>query len=149
MKKKAFLVVGHSSWGKSFTLRQLTNDSPRVRRVELDGSVFYIRRMSNDDHETKLLNFVKNKLNTKGNHAIIAFCPVFDAGRKSKEILDILEKDFDLYFFVIKRRFNGAEEVSDKEIEVLMQYGKCEILNDRIESGLRAERLKAFIRHNM
>lgn len=149
MKKKAFFVVGHSNWGKSFTLRKLTNDSPRIRRVTLAGNIFYIRRMSNDDHEEKLLEFVTNEINKKGNHAIIAFCPVFEAGRKSKEVLEILKKDFDLHFFVIKHEFKGERVVTNEEIEVLRQYGECEVLNEKIESDLRAEKFTKFILANM
>lgn len=148
MKKKAFFVVGHSNWGKSHTLRHLTGGNVRKRRVELEGEVFYIRRMSNDDDETKLLEFVTNEINKKGNHAIIAFCPVFEAGRQSKEILEILKKDFDLYFFVIKHEFKGDRVVTTQEIEILTQYGKYEVLNERIESSERTERLKAFILNN-
>ena len=149
MKKKAFFFFFYSNWGKSCTLRKLTNNSPRIRRVTLAGNVFYIRRMSNDDHETKLLEFVTNEINKKGNHAIIAFCPVFEAGRKSKEVLEILKKDFDLYFFVIKHEYKGSRVVANEEIEVLMQYGKCEVLNEKIESDLRAERFTKFILANM
>jgi len=59
MKKKAFAVVGHSNWGKSYTLRALTDNTPQYRWWEIKGELFNIKRMSNDDDTEGLLEFVE------------------------------------------------------------------------------------------
>lgn len=59
MKKKVFLYVGHSNWGNSFVLKNVTYNNSRIKKKMLFGKEFRVRKMSNDDDEQKLLSFVK------------------------------------------------------------------------------------------
>ncbi|WP_353164396.1 hypothetical protein [Empedobacter brevis] len=47
--KKIFLYVGHSNFGKSFALKELTNGSSHQKSTLIDGKTFKVRKMSNDD----------------------------------------------------------------------------------------------------
>ena len=74
----AFLVVGHENWGKSKTLRAMTNDNFHKRYKEVAGTIFFIRRMSDDDRSDEYKVFV-NGLDQKYNkNIILAFCPNMD-----------------------------------------------------------------------
>jgi hypothetical protein len=53
MQPKIVFVVGHERWGKSKTLRSLTNGNIHRRRIIISGTEFYVRRMSNDDKRLK------------------------------------------------------------------------------------------------
>ncbi len=143
--KRAFLLIGHSNWGKSETLFRLTGNSRQKRNIIISKMELHVKRSSNDDNSTKLLDFVKNK-----NHLlqIIAFCPNFDnPERKSKEILEVLKvKGYQISFFVLKYKFNSQDiMITDSEIEELKNYGNCEIYNESEEAEIRAEKFKTFI----
>lgn len=146
---KAYLIVGHSNWGKSKTLKQLTSNSRRVRYFSISGEDFFIRRMSNDDFEKKLLKFVTDATKYKRN-LIIAFCPAFDKSRESKKILDILSKDFTLFFFVLKHKFGSDLTISKNEIDVLRKYGDVSVFNKRNEEDkIRALSFEKYITKNL
>ena len=150
MKKKAFIVVGHAKWGKSSTLISLIGNSRSRGNFVIGGIEFFIRRMSNDDVlDDTMLEFVQNKLYKKGDHIILTFCPAFGQGRKSKNILEALSKDFNLYFFIIKFQFKGSGEISDIEIRILENFGKCELVDKKIDAESRSKRLEAFILKNI
>ena len=44
--KKAFMVVGHENWGKSFTMNKIRNG--KKHSLEIKGIEFWARNMSND-----------------------------------------------------------------------------------------------------
>jgi hypothetical protein len=138
---KAFLIVGHSNWGKSQTLRKLTSNSRRIKYFDISGANFFVRRMSNDDDEKKLLKFVSDATKYKMN-LIVAFCPVFDKNRESRKILDILSKDFSLFFFVLKHKYASDLTISDDETNVLRDFGDVSLYNKRNEAA--KSRAKAF-----
>lgn len=84
--KKAFLLVGHSNWGKSETLYQLAENNRRKKYYLISGEWFIIRRMSNDDNEESLERFI-DSADKYGHHLIIAFCPTFRPGEKAHKML--------------------------------------------------------------
>ena len=59
-KGKAFIMVGHSSWGKSKTLNALTSNSYSIRFINICGFNIFIKRMSNDDIFYKLFEYIKS-----------------------------------------------------------------------------------------
>lgn len=148
MKKKCFFLVGHSNWGKSYTLVQLTGGSSRVKHTIINGTSIFVRKMSNDDDSRKLLNFVKNDIDNK-NNIIIAFCPSFASEERAQNSIEILEtlkdKGFESYFFILHNKYNSAEQISADEIEKLKEYGECEVLIGNKISEVRAEEFKKFI----
>lgn len=146
---KAYLIVGHSNWGKSKTLKQLTSNNRRVKYVSISGENFFVRRMSNDDHEKKLLKFVTDATKYKRN-LIVAFCPAFDKPRESKKILDILAKDFTLFFFVLKHKYGSDLIISENEIDVLREFGDVSVFNKRNEEAkIRALSFEKYISKNL
>src|SRR5687768_10529410 len=101
----AFLVVGHSNWGKSQTLRVLTDDDYKKRRMTIDGTQFFVRKMSNDDDRDghpPFLDFAHALRPASKPHVIAAFCPTFGENESGHEILDTLRKRYELFFFVLK-----------------------------------------------
>ena len=59
-KGKAFLVIGYANWGKSRTLKELTNGNVHVRNMLIGGKRFLIRRMSNDDYSENYKEYIVN-----------------------------------------------------------------------------------------
>ncbi len=156
--KKVFVYVGHSNWGKSRALRIIAGDSNRRMIVEINGEIYLLKRMSNDDVGLKLLEWVKKFKNSKYQRFIIAFCPRVDdkKGRAVKghkaavEILEALKQiTQEIYFFVQRQKFTDPKRIiTDEEIDWLKGYGKVEILEGKIEDKLRADRFKKFIVRN-
>lgn len=148
MLKKIFLYVGHSNWGKSFVLKSITDNNSRKKIKDIAGNRFRVRKMSNDDNETKLLEFVKSVSSSKYHYHLIAYCPRQEVSSESKEILDILSSSGELFFFIQKMKYGGKAEITTNEISSLEQYGRVEVLKDDLEYSERAARLKEFIHEN-
>lgn len=151
MRKKAFLVVGHSNWGKSWTLRKLTNDNVRQTRISINEQGFFIRRISNDDNPDSLLKFAQKGIHNKGNNVILTFCPNFEK-KESKEILELLNPHFELHFFVIKYQQHPKKDgvVSDTEIKELRKYSdKSEIYSKKDLPKNIADDFQKFIQANL
>jgi hypothetical protein len=149
--KQAFILVGHSNWGKSQTLIKLTNDKHQIRNHEINNKRIFIRRMSNDDNEKGLLNFVKTKLDSK-NKIILTFCPSFaKKDSKAEEILNALNQDFILFFFVLKNKYgkHKGKTITNNEIQQLNNFGKSEVLAGIKESVERAKKFEDFIKNNL
>jgi hypothetical protein len=142
--KKAFLMVGHSNWGKSETLAHLTKHNRKKKYVEISGEWFFIRRMSNDDNEEKLMTFIESahKYNC---HLIIAFCPTFQAGEKGHKMLTVLSKDFEIHPFVLMHEYSGTRVIERDEIVELEKYGKCKKYIEQGESTARSIAFKKYI----
>lgn len=147
--KQIFLYVGHSNFGKSFALKDLTNGDSRKKSTHIDGKKLKVRKMSNDDDEKRLLEFVKKIKNTNYDYYIIAFCPRQEESKNAKEILEILKDIGNLYFFVQKNSFSDDREILDNEITGLKKYGIVEILCGKLEYKVRSEKFKEFIQANM
>ena len=145
-KGKAFVVVGHSNWGKSRTLRQLTG-SKRKAWIRIKDFWIFIRRMSNDDIAKKDLKEFLEKIDPNVKKIIIiTLCPNFDdPDRKTKEILNLLKDKYTPYFFVLKQRYGKKVEVLDKEIDALKSIGGVEVIKGAVEDTERSRRLKQFI----
>lgn len=145
--KKVFVVVGHSNWGKSMTLRKLTSGSVYKREFKLFGEHFFIKRMSNDDLPKSLINFVKKLSEIEQNRIIITLCPNFDnKDSKTEDILKLLQKNCKLYFWVIENHFKGERIISKKEIANLRKYGKVELFSKARLNYYPSKEFKGFIK---
>jgi hypothetical protein len=144
-KGKAFVVVGHSNWGKSKTLRSLTEE------IYIKGYKIKIKRMSNNEIPFKEVIDFLNKLDSKKNPVIIiTLCPNFvDKSKGTIKILDLLLTKFKLYFWVLKKRYNHTQEVEDGEIDRLRKYGCVEVVTKVDESNIRAKKFRRFIENNL
>lgn len=77
-KGKAFFVVGHKNWGKSETLKELTDGNWRFHWFEINEEWFFFQRMSNDDIPDEFHERL-DKLDPEDKPlVIIALCPTFD-----------------------------------------------------------------------
>ena len=146
---KIIFVVGHSNWGKSKTLKCLTNDSRYVKTYTINDINWFIRRMSNDDYSKSYCNFMKN-LNAEINpNVIAAFCPNFEEKRNEEtiEILNSLKnKGYNLYFWVIEHQFVTKKKMYSSFIDKIKNFGEVEIYSKCGEADLRALALKDFIK---
>jgi hypothetical protein len=116
-KGKAFLLVGHAHWGKSKTLTALTDGNWNVRYITIKGVEFKIKRSSNSDNLEPCLEFVKN---VTYPNLIIAFS---SDGPEERQILEILKRKYDLYFFVLQHKYNNPDsEISEAENKLLEAY---------------------------
>jgi hypothetical protein len=146
---KIVFVVGHENWGKSKTLKSLTNGSRYIKNYSINNINWFIRRMSNDDYPDKYYDFMDNlDIKTKSN-VIAAFCPNFDEKRNEKtvEILNSLKnKGYDLYFWVIEHQFITKKKMDSSFINELKNFGEVKIYSKCEEANLRALALKDFIK---
>jgi hypothetical protein len=126
MRKKCFILVGHSHWGKSKTLEALTGkDLGRHLKIEaIDEQLeAYVRRISNDDDEDALLKFSADlALRIKQDYLILTFCPKISASEKCQAILSNLKSVYDLYFFVLMENYQQTLHITDEEIALLEKY---------------------------
>ncbi len=151
MSKKAFLIVGHSNRGKSWTIRSLIEGHSHKNRFTLDNHELFVRRMSNDDNEDSLLRFVKKGIRNKPGDVILTFCPRFERD-ETKEILDLLKLDFELHFFVLQYQQHPKKDgvISDAEIESLKKYGaKLEIFSKKDLPDNIAAKFEKFVKENL
>ena|GEM_PF-1124542 len=145
-RKKIFLYVGHSNWGKSFVLKQITDNNARKKIKILFDKIFRVRKMSNDDDEEKLLEFVKRIEKSSYRYYLIAFCPRQNKSNRTKEILSILAKSCDLFFFIQKNQFGSTNIIKEEEIESLNEFGIVNVLDENMEYPQRAEKFLNFIK---
>ena len=108
-RSKAFLVVGHRNWGKSKTLRALTNDE--YGWVTLHGKHFFIRFMSNDDVPSKYSEFIEALDPTKKPLVIVAYCPE----QSPYVLIDAISKKYDLFIWVLQHNYGCTREISESE----------------------------------
>jgi hypothetical protein len=143
--KKVVFVVGHENWGKSKTLKALTDDSRYIKNYKLGAHEWFIRRMSNDDQPDGYYEFM-DKL-TK-SYLIAAFCPNFDEERYeiTVDLLNELKnKGYELYFWVLKIQFTTGLEMSADYIEKLKNFGNVEVYSKKSEASIRSSELRKFI----
>ena len=149
-KNKAIVVVGHSDWGKSKTLKALTGGNIHKVRVNIKGYDICIKRMSNDDEpeKEKLLNYLQEIDPNIKPIILITLCPDFDdSSKKTNKILKLLSNKYNnIFFWVLKRKYGSIEEVSNDEIQMLKSFGKVSVFSDKAEASDRALELERFIK---
>jgi len=126
-KGKAFVIVGHRHWGKSWSLKELSRGK---YSTVIKGYKLFIKRMSNDDPPvSRLLKFILEAIQLSRQCLIIALCPDFDTENTVTTVLDKLE-NYDLKFWVIKHSQNPnlpPREITDQELTQLRQHGQVEV----------------------
>ena len=147
MKGKAFILVGHENWGKSQSLKSLTDNNHHVRRIIINGKELLIRRMSNDDQPESLLRRVKKIDPQRRTHVILTLCPNFhNPSRYTVNILNELAEKYELFFWVLKFKYATNKAISEDEIKRLEQYGTVEVFGSgQAESKERVKGFKEFI----
>jgi len=149
-KGKAFVVVGHSNWGKSETLRALTNGNWRIYHFEINGVVFRIKRMSNDDIPDSLISFLKRISAETDPVIIITLCPDFnDDSKSTSEILNLLSSKYEIYFWIIRHAYNSNRVIGENEIDRLREIGAIHIFEDVAIAELRSNELKKYLLSNL
>lgn len=144
---KAFLVVGHRQWGKSRTLKALTDDSHHARFLSIAKRHLFVRRMSNDDKPSDYRRVVSELRPTRHEFVILGFCPVFD--KDADEILGELKEHYAIHSFVLRNSYDRARHISAQEIARLRAFGPVEVFDHHAESADRADALRAFIEHHL
>jgi len=148
-KGKAFVIVGHWNWGKSRTLRQLS-DGRRPGWIEIAGTRVFVKRMSNDDIPKSLADFLKKIDPEIKVIIVIALCPNFhEPYAKTEAILKLLVAKYTPYFFVLKKCYSRSEEVTEAEIRALRAIGTVEVFQRRAEDTVRAKALKHLIKSHL
>lgn len=151
MKKKVFIYVGHSNWGKSMALKMLTEGNSRKKNTFISDYYVKVRKMSNDDDGKKLLEHVREIPQTNCNRFIIAFCPncppITGESTIGLEILLELQKTNELFFFVQKEKFNDStQQITQDEINWISSFGKVQILSGQNSNLVRANEFEDFIK---
>ena len=145
-----FFVVGHSNWGKSYTLRELTQGNVWVRRTRLAGHEYFIRRMSNDDRPDSFIKTMGEISPDEHPYILAALCPNFENPKNpTEEILRTLKnKGYKLFFWVMLKRFGGEGMVAKSEIARLKEFGKVKVFDGKGEARARSKEFKAFVISN-
>ena len=150
--KKAFAVVGHSHWGKSWTLRALTDDAIQYRYWTIKETQFRIKRMSNDDDPEGLLKFISKLGKPYDQYLIYALCPNFNKneGRSTDRILNNLhDKGYKLHFWVIQHQSDGDGIITAQEISELKKYGHVEVYSNKVDEKHRAKYFEKYVTTNL
>lgn len=148
-------VVGHESWGKSETLkelRRLSGAGPKNRRFEVGGVKFLVRSTSNDDKPKSYARFMTS---TRRKHVIAALCPKFkrlaNANNRNKYADETLRKlqrhGYFLCFWVIEHKWHDpTKKVTSEEIRELKKYGRVKVFQgQRVEAHKRAKEFRDFV----
>ena len=158
MKKKVFIYVGHSNWGKSMALKMLTDGSSRKKIANISNHIVRVRKMSNDDDKQGLLDWVTKIPLMHYDRFIIAFCPKYPHVNEestaeqniSLDILLELQMTNELYFFVQKEKFNDpTQQISQYEINWISNFGIVKILSGQNVNTIRATEFENFIKANI
>ena len=143
---KAFILVGHSNWGKSKTLKALTGGKIQFRYYRIGEKEFVIKRMSNDEFSDKLKNFCESLNPKESKYVLLALCPDFDDSQKYTEaILACLKSKYELFFFVLRHKYNSNTCIADHEIDKLKGHGVVLVYDEKSEAKERADALKKYI----
>lgn len=144
--KKAFIYVGHSNWGKSFALKQITNGSSHKKTVEIKNKMFFVRKMSNDDNSLGLLSFSESIPSRWYQNFILAYCPNHEIDQGAMKILNSLQKSCELYFFVQESKYSDSSQtIPAAQISFLQKIGKVQILTGHNPDKIRASKFHSFI----
>ena len=149
-KGKIAFVVGHAHWGKSSTLRALTNGDFRVRRTTIAGDEYFIRRMSNDDQSEGYIKFMMSLDPALRPYLIAALCPQFDepAAATDSILATLRTKGYQLFFWVIEHQYGTSKIVAAEEIKRLRGFGKVEVFSSpSAEAAARSNYFKLFVKN--
>ncbi len=141
-------LVGHSNWGKSRTLKALTDGNSYQRRITIAGSDFFIRRMSNDDQPEGFIELMQSIAPEHEPYVLAALCPHFkDPAKGTRDVLQTLRnRGYLLYFWVMKHRFGKPDVITQAEIDQLRRFGTVEVVEQQIEADARAKQFNAYVR---
>ena len=56
-----------------------------------------------------------------------------------------VNKNYEIFFFVLKYNYNGSAQIKDSEVAELKKYGTVEILSKPEDKKVRAKQFKQFI----
>jgi hypothetical protein len=148
--EKAIAVVGHSNWGKSYTLKSFIG-SPHKHWIKIGETWYYVKHMSNDDISGRLLAWIEEfiiKYSNQDYGLIFALCPDFEnLEKKTEQILKLFQdKDIKLGFFVLKQNFRNTLYISNDEIEKLKHFGKLNLFDGREEANIKAKALLTYVK---
>ena len=148
LKPKIVFVVGHSNWGKSRTLKALTGESHRVRRTQIAGVEYFIRRMSNDDQPKSFIERMAAMEPDRWPQILAALCPDFDNPTKATATVlqGLRDRGYKLYFWVLTQQHGTGESIRSCEISRLRKYGKVELFSKQAEAAIRAKNFRAYVR---
>lgn len=154
VKGKAFLVVGHKNWGKSSTLKALTNNSRFIRKWRIKSVEFFVRRMSNDDVPKSLLALVTWLDPTVTPYVIATLCPTFNDEKTVPMLLktlEILREKYKLFFFVLQHKgSNPGITIPRDEIDKLERYGTVEVFGgEGNRPSIIATSFQHFVEQNL
>jgi hypothetical protein len=151
-KGKIAFVVGHARWGKSETLRSLTNDNYRIKYTKIGGEEFFIRRMSNDDKPRGYVKLMKSLAPKLRPYLIAALCPKFDKSSPSyaTEFLQTLRANgYQLFFWVIHHQYDKTGVITAEEIQQLQKYGTVEKFDQKTDALHRSKAFKKFVKETV
>lgn len=145
---KVVFVVGHSNWGKSQTLRELTDGSYNVRRTEIAGIEYFIRRMSNDDQPEGFVKRMKGMRPGRWPQILAALCPDFEDREKctAEVLLTLRDKGYSLFFWVLAKQYGTDARIQANQIAQLRTFGEVEIFEGVAEAAVRAKKFRAYVR---
>jgi hypothetical protein len=148
-KPKIIFVVGHKNWGKSRTLRALTNGNHWQRKITISRKDFFIRRMSNDDQLKGFYEFCKSISPNKMPLIIATLCPIFKSPdlQIPKILTSLKKKGYKLFFWVIKHNYKFPEiTVTSYEITQLKQFGKVKVFSEHKNDSIRGQLFKRYVK---
>jgi hypothetical protein len=146
-KGKAFFLVGHEDWGKSETLKALTNGNRHRRYWPINGNRFFIRRMSDDDKPKEYKHFLETRLiRDQRPYVLAALCPTLDKRLDNKLLRDLLsavKRSYEVFFFVLRNKGdNPVKIIRDDEIAAFDALGTTKVY--RIAGATPKDRAKAL-----
>lgn len=147
-KGKIAFVVGHSNWGKSTTLRELTNGRFSARWHSISGVDFFVRRMSNDDIFASYMKFMNRITPAKYDHMIASLCPTFNLPKNPAEdlLISLRKKGFILFFWVLENEQGpGTRTISKAEIRTMEKLGEVEIHREKSTPKQNARLFSKFV----
>jgi hypothetical protein len=143
-KQRAFFIVGHEDWGKSWTLRALTGGLHRS--VTINGRKVQIKRMSNDDKFTQRRVWLSKRRAAKHPRFLAAFCPkLVPPDDSAKMLIDIVRRQYTLYFWVLERSQKSGSLMPRAEIGAMRTLGTVRLFPGRATPATRATDLRKFL----
>jgi hypothetical protein len=144
---RAFLVVGHRHWGKSRTLRAVTNGKSGGW-IKLNGKWFFVRLMSNDDipksNPDSYREFVTRLDPGQKPLILLAYCPE----TSPYPIIRALAAKYELFMWVLRHDYHRTRTISADEINALTRFGTVECHEKVSEATVRAADFQRFITSN-
>ena len=108
-----------------------------------------MKRTSNDDDPESLLRFVREIDSQRRPLQILALCPSFSEEPKKKLILELLQKKYTIFFFVLRKIWDGSDEIDSNDIQTLREYGTVEVLTEQTEFKQRGKAFRKFIKKHI